>query len=712
MFNLDKDSDVTAKTSSSKSETRTVTEYELSLDLPEYGVRGIKIGIVDSPGFNDTDGIKQDACNFYAIKKFYETHPSASRKQRVYPNLIFVTIPASDSRIEGESSLLAKSLRSLAQLELVDPNVPNVVGVITKAAQFSRDKKVWLEQFSQKKDAFKNILFKQFDVSSEVIALENFPAQEGCQKKGDYYYLPDKKTLQPQNLFRVCKNLLRENGDRLGYIAFLDGFRTKKMKPKIGFRLDAKSAKNSVLSEEEKEATHAMLLAAEGKSINETLSDHAMTFIMENSLHGTEDGSSIQTMCLELKKYNVTVPEQVIKMTKNGISFLMGAELSQATRDFLEHLQVTDGIPSTLDDEMLLIGQGYNILTDKTVPRSILKLDSRNTKLGVAVPTPAKIVKLNQTRFFMHNFQSKEELFRKRQNSLNISLNIDLALYKGGGRAGFSVGDESSDWSSVQEYSFLVEQRFFQVSIPSLEDLSFTDDFKSSVGDLPEKFDLKDAENRSAYEKFFNTFGHFVILEAFGGGSIVVKTSSSSCSKRNFHEIKHELAASFNRGLMGVLSVGVNGGSSTDSRVDSKHDSILETSCFEFNGGNPELHKKDTITDPKLMNQWKMSLSQNLAMLETDLSLAPISDVVETIEKKKGMMCYKALEHFLGGKFKTIESEEKQRIEMLKKELEWIRSRDKAMEEKECFSREQDVKREKCNPLWYLVGYSWLWGAD
>ena len=59
-----------AKTSDRKSETRVTTEYEIIGE--DEDTTGIKIGVVDSPGFNDTDGTAQDACNFYSIKSFFD----------------------------------------------------------------------------------------------------------------------------------------------------------------------------------------------------------------------------------------------------------------------------------------------------------------------------------------------------------------------------------------------------------------------------------------------------------------------------------------------------------------------------------------------------------------------------------------------------------------------------------------------------------------
>ena len=57
LFDLDEKASIHfAKTNSSISETRRTTEYVLRVDEPEYEVKGLELGLVDSPGFNDTDG--------------------------------------------------------------------------------------------------------------------------------------------------------------------------------------------------------------------------------------------------------------------------------------------------------------------------------------------------------------------------------------------------------------------------------------------------------------------------------------------------------------------------------------------------------------------------------------------------------------------------------------------------------------------------------
>ena len=49
-----------AKTSDSRSETRTTSEYLIKKDAPEWGTKDLSLAIIDTPGFNDSDGsIKQ-----------------------------------------------------------------------------------------------------------------------------------------------------------------------------------------------------------------------------------------------------------------------------------------------------------------------------------------------------------------------------------------------------------------------------------------------------------------------------------------------------------------------------------------------------------------------------------------------------------------------------------------------------------------------------
>ena len=128
LFDLDESQSVFfAKTSAVSSETRTTTEYILEMDsIEDYEATGLRLGLVDTPGFNDTSGTIQDAANFYSIKQFYEKHYESK-----VPSLVFVLIQANDTRIQGPNSNLAKSLRCMKQMKLIDTRHPNVVAILT-----------------------------------------------------------------------------------------------------------------------------------------------------------------------------------------------------------------------------------------------------------------------------------------------------------------------------------------------------------------------------------------------------------------------------------------------------------------------------------------------------------------------------------------------------------------------------------------------------
>ena len=62
-------------------------------------------GVIDTPGFNDTEGIEQDACNLASIYNMltnYEPLQSLSGKTdaKLYPNTILILMRATDKRFE------------------------------------------------------------------------------------------------------------------------------------------------------------------------------------------------------------------------------------------------------------------------------------------------------------------------------------------------------------------------------------------------------------------------------------------------------------------------------------------------------------------------------------------------------------------------------------------------------------------------------------
>ena len=63
-------------TSKASSETSSTIEYILTMKTKNVmdNVNGMSLGIVDTPGLDDTNGLEQDARNVTCIKKFLDEH--------------------------------------------------------------------------------------------------------------------------------------------------------------------------------------------------------------------------------------------------------------------------------------------------------------------------------------------------------------------------------------------------------------------------------------------------------------------------------------------------------------------------------------------------------------------------------------------------------------------------------------------------------------
>ena len=250
-----------AKVVRGQSETKITSEFLAFADNPNLEVKNLVLGLVDSPGFNDTYGLTQDACNFYSIKKFYEGHP---KLQGCFPNLIFVLLKANDTRIAGENSNLSKSLRFLNKLSLVDHRRPNVVAVLSFCCSVPCIKvDVWKERVENLKKDVQDVISKSLKIVAPVVVLENDFEAYGLEKDGDFTKLPNGE-LQPKNLYNACANVLRENKDNLGLITFNACFSKLKRLTNDGYRIVAKNASENALTTEEREFVEYFERAARG----------------------------------------------------------------------------------------------------------------------------------------------------------------------------------------------------------------------------------------------------------------------------------------------------------------------------------------------------------------------------------------------------------------------------------------------------------------
>ena len=657
LFNLDSYNTM----SNVRSYTREVSELVIYSSDQAFAAHKIKVGIVDSPGLCDTEGSEQDACNAYAIRRFYENVAHQNNVKKVYPNLIFIAIRSTDWRISGPSSTLARSLKVLKQLDLVDVEKPNVIGVITHANSFSRNKKKWLNLFEEKKKCFSEIILRYLHLEPEIVAVENFPEDEELEKEeGGYgYFLPD-GTQQPRNLFSACSKLLFENGDSFGHLAFTAAFKESIGRPDRSRYFSAKISRKENLNEDEKELVEFMKEAIMGDTCDGNLNSLPSLFPFEQADLSDAEKKTLDKIASDLKRNGIKNTEELQQLTMTQIRQITDVEITVSVEAKLLQSGLKPAKNETqlnFDDSVSLIGHGFNILLDRCTTPSIFKYELRDTKLSIVVPKEARFNKVNQTVTFMQNFENESQLMKYRQIHLGVCLEVDHALLEGfNARAGFNLSKKSGKSNSNSDYSFLLEQRMFEVTFPDLSEMQLTDEFQAAATDLPSTFDAAEPRVRQSYKMFFEKWGQFVVVKAFGGGSVELKITSSSSTAVDFEDIKAKLLTSFNAAF--IAPVGKAGAESSSGR---ETETILGNCRIEWNGGDSKFHNHDTMTKPGELNKWRLSLASDPAMLTTDLSLTPISDLVARVDKGKGRECYKALENLLGGKFHLRKKEEERR---------------------------------------------------
>ena len=671
-----------AKTSDCESMTRSTCEYLLKATSDDYQVKDLLLGLVDSPGFNDTSGTRQDACNFYSIKTFYAQHPNLNG---CFPNLILISVNASDNRTRGPNSALSKTLKLLSKLGFVDKSHPNVVGVITHAVHLGSKPRKFRQEFERLTCLLQTAIFEYLQVVAPVVAIENDVKGEELDADGEWTLLAD-GTKQPLNLFKTCTELLEKSKDPFGQIVFSECFK-KCSEPENGFQIEAKNATNDQLSRKEEEFHEYYKSAIEGGIENEMVS-RAKIFIEQQNLDETNKKLVRKTAGDMISAgFNL---ESVQKMSIDALSFLIErVDESNVVKDFMLYLGVQDKQPvDVCDSAIRVIGQGYNIMSGKTVTSAIFSFGKRNTKSGLLVPETAGFARANETFEFLEFFEDRTEMQKALAQALNINFHIDsetAGQFQGSG--GYNRIKGSKSENSQTEISFLFEQRLFELNLTSLDELKVSEGFLNDTMDLPDDFNIRDDKNRLKYELFFQTWGHFLVTRAYGGGSVELKISKKSkmFGKVNYNNLKVE--------ILSALSV-----QHMDSELN-KSKEILSRSTSLWKGGDASLHDKNNFINEDAMSKWKVSLMNNPVMLEHSLSLMPISEIVKRVDRAKFIGCTQALKSFLGGEFKVKENEDRAEKDRQKRKADLkLKQENDALTRAEAAQSSQPASGEWCFP--------------
>ena len=228
------------------SETRSVEGFTAEILCKELKYEGLKFTVVDTPGFNDTSGLAQDACNIRAVQKYAEKHLWVNGNIS-FPNIILLCVKATDNRVIGPETDLIKTIRTLESLNVIDSRKPNLIIVVTHACFFP--KKVYAEKKLKLEKMYQEAIKAALNCVVPVVLIENnideYDLAEDDRKTGTK--LPDGE-VQPPNLFHTVMDVLRNNNDELALMTLREVYRNG---PKVEyFHQDSIQAKTTRVVEE------------------------------------------------------------------------------------------------------------------------------------------------------------------------------------------------------------------------------------------------------------------------------------------------------------------------------------------------------------------------------------------------------------------------------------------------------------------------------
>ena len=146
----------------------------------------------------------------------------------------------------------------------------------------------------------------------------------------------------------------------------------------------------------------------------------------------------------------------------SGMKEKYTGDMTTVGEEFLEKIGVSPK-PSVLKSASI-IGQGYNLLTDRTMPSQIFENDLVEHD-GIIIPKASLYESVNETKEFMEYFEESMSAVQYRMKKLNIGLGVDFKLFSFESRTGITVGNSSSSQSTNKEFSFLMETRNFKLKL-------------------------------------------------------------------------------------------------------------------------------------------------------------------------------------------------------------------------------------------------------
>ncbi|TRY63467.1 hypothetical protein TCAL_11839 [Tigriopus californicus] len=712
-----------AMTSATKSETRGTTEYILKEDDIELGVKDLTLGVIDTPGFNDTDGIEQDACNLASIHDMLFNHPalqslSGKDDAKLFPNIVLLLIRATEKRFEGQNSNFSKCLMAIKAMDIVDTKRNNVLVVLTNVMSFGNpsNPRKWHNQLKTKSKKIKNLVELTLEVSPEVVWVENHYQSQGdylsmtdeetddedeeghsLEVDGEWTLLPD-GTKQIFNLYKAIADLLKSNGDNLALHTINTLFKSRydgAVEISVSFSAkDAKKDRDKFGPTEEQMLTllkkdYGLTEAEEGND-NDIKAKIQVWIRIQRKNDAIDEMDALEAYRLSvilMSQLKITTEEQLVAHSVGSIKQNMPIP-ENLTRLHVKMLGEIFGVKEEKRRPPVVscMGRGYDIIHDEIKARNIFDFQGEysDAEYGIQVPNGVILNVARQTSTFMEDFQSEDEYVRRRLSDLQVSLDtVDTQIFHMKNRGGFTRSKVGTGMSSMQQYSYLLEKRLFQLTLTDLENksiLQFSQSFQKALKTIPDMYDKANVRAIRDIRDFFNNWGQYVVVQSYAGGSMEVQISclQSGESDGINNLIAARLKISGMLHSLGTATPGpkssLNFGMEKGMAQMASESMSMSSSSVNWNGGdtNYQMPSLDNI-NADILHQWEQSLAIKPAVLTTDLTLLPIYELVENDGKR--LTLRSAMDDLLTGDLKVKSVSYPGKDKVVQKNLEEITSK-------------------------------------
>ena len=524
----------------------------------------VTLGIIDTPGLNDTYGPSQDARNMACVKDFFHDHPSIKisddGKTKTFPNLVMLTLRGDDNRYSGPASPLEKSMRMLLSKELRLTDGSNLVVVLTHA------NKIEEEGFTEKTEKLRceiqSVVRRMSHYKSDVPIVFIDNAKGKNKKINDWTQLHDGKTLQPANLFQAIESVMQKNRDVIGSSAMAAFF--------------GRDYKSSKLTTTEAKTTQATLERPKGGIKKAKLSETEHAFL-----------KLLQTLEQESDEEEDTKEEE--EEPKNSGATLDMDMPRCNSQDVLSQEDMMDLLPSREETMVKNIisgkGQGpfgrcFNLKSRETLPKNRRIVQPRFLKVE-------KYSVVKESRSTKSNLRD----FGDRMVGTGYNVGVKSSLCEG------NYSYKKEDLESQEHDEHIVQVSFARIEY---KDFTWSKDkldgkFLNDIRNLPKEFFPDKKDNLNKFRAFFDNWGHGVTEKAHVGGEIRRVVRKTNAERSLVHSASGLTLAG------GAGPVDPELGYDPQSTNKTEHEDLISN----FLGGDHQYHLEE------YEQEWRESLKEN-----------------------------------------------------------------------------------------------------